>query len=544
MRTGLRVAAAATAVAVAVLGARGGWEPWELACFVATGLLHAEVGQRMWRARPDSAMGPLMLAAGLCWLADGAGRVALPWLFRDDLMLGAVYQPLVLHCALVIPVGRLQGRLDRATAAAGYLFWPVAASIWWLAPGHPPGIAGLLEVRAAAYPVVGALLLLFLLWRYRRASPPYRAAYAPFWVANLVNVAATAIVSADWYVPGSVPQIVYYAGSAAIPVGAALSLARSQPPPAAIRSLVAALGAGDATAEADLPALGDALRAGLGDPSLAVLTPQDVALLGADRPPGTVLTPLRHAGRDVGALAHDPALAAAPEVLHAVLRMAALVLDHRHQLDEVRRSRRRIVEAADAERRRIERNIHDGVQQRLIAASLLLRRAQRADPGGADDGAALLDQGLSELDTAVAELREIARGMNPPALVMHGLAGALESLAERSRVAVHVDDRAGGAAVGEETAATAYYVALEAVTNAEKHGGADAVELSLTAEAGELVVRVRDTGAGGARFVPGGGLEGLRDRVEAGGGRLSLRSPPGGGTRLTARLPLTAEEPP
>ncbi|GAA3292993.1 sensor histidine kinase [Dactylosporangium vinaceum] len=537
VRTGLRSLAAAAAVAVAVLGYRGGgWSPWELACFVTTGVLHAEVGLRMWKARPDSAMGPLMLAAGLCWLADGLGRVAVPELFRDDLMLGAVYQPLILHCALVIPIGRLRGRLDRATALAGYLFWPAALLAWWLTPGHPAGIAGLLAVRAATYPAVGVFLVLFLLHRYRTASPPYRAAYTPFWIANLANVAATAVVSTDWYVQGSGPQIVYYAGSAAIPVGAALSLARSQPPPPAIRSLVAALGA-----EQPAPAaLRDALRAGLGDPALEILALDELAALGPQPPPGVVLTPLRLGGREVGALVHDPALAAAPDVLHAVLRMAALVLDNQLRLDEIQRSRRRIVEAADAERRRIERNIHDGVQQRLIAASLLLRRAQRA---GAD-GSPLLSQGLSELDTAVAELREIARGMNPPALVTHGLAGALESLAERSRVAVRVDDRAGAAAreLGEETAATAYYVALEAVTNAEKHGGDD-VELRLTTVDGELVIAVRDNGSGGAVFVPGGGLEGLRDRVEAGGGRLSLDSAPGGGTRLTAALPLVGEVP-
>ncbi|WP_432841245.1 sensor histidine kinase [Dactylosporangium sp. CA-092794] len=533
MRTGLRSAAVAMAIAVAVLGVRGGWGAWELTCFVLTGVLHTEVGQRMWRARPDSRMGPLMLAAGLCWLADGAGRVAVPWLFRDGLMLGAVYQPLVLHCALVIPVGRLQGRLDRATALAGYLFWPAVLLGWWLTPGHPAGIGGLLEVRAVAYPVVGAGLLLFLLRRYRVASPLYRAAYTPFWVANLVNVAATAVVSSEWYVGGSLPQIVYYAGSAAIPVGAALSLARSQPPPPAIRSLVAALGADPAG-----PAgLRDALRAGLGDPTLEVLSPADLGRLGGRRPPGAALTPLRHGGRDVGALVHDPALAAAPDVFHAVLRMAALVLDNSHQLDEVLRSRRRLVEAADAERRRIERNIHDGVQQRLIAASLLLRQAQRAG-GGEGSGAALLDQGLSELNTAVNELREIARGMNPPALVIHGLAGALESIAERSRVAVDVDDRVGATEIGEETAVTAYYVALEAVTNAEKHGGDGGVELRLTTVDGRLLVSVRDSGAGGAAFVPGGGLEGLRDRVEACGGRLSLSSPPGGGTLLAARLPL------
>ncbi|WP_426511969.1 sensor histidine kinase [Dactylosporangium sp. McL0621] len=532
VRTALRSLAAAAAVAVAVLG-RDAFGAWELACFVATGLLHTEVGQRMWRERPDSRMGPLMLAAGLCWLADGAGRIALPGLFRDDLMLGMVYQPLVLHCALVIPIGRLRGRLDRATALAGYLFWPAALLAWWLTPGHPPGTAGLLQLRAATYPAVGVFLLLFLFHRYRAATPLYRAAYTPFWIANLGNVAATAVVSADWYVGGSIPEIVYYAGSAAIPVGAWLSLARSQPPPPAIRSLVAALGA-----EQPAPAaLRDALRTSLGDPSLEVLALDEVAAHARDHP-HTVVTPLRAGGRAVGALAHDPALAAAPDVLHAVLRMAALVLDNQLRLDEVQRSRRRIVEAADAERRRIERNIHDGVQQRLIAASLLLRRAQRA----AGTTSPLLDQGLAELDTAVAELREIARGMNPPALVLHGLAGALESIAERSAVAVRVDDRVGGAALSDETAVTAYYVALEAVTNAEKHGGADELELRLTTADEELVVLVRDTGAGGAAFVPGGGLEGLRDRVEACGGHLLLDSPPGGGTRLTARLPLTPEE--
>jgi signal transduction histidine kinase len=199
-------------------------------------------------------------------------------------------------------------------------------------------------------------------------------------------------------------------------------------------------------------------------------------------------------------------------------------------------SRARIVAAADEARRRIERNLHDGAQQRLVSLGLRLREAREAAPADAGELTKLFDGLTTELASALEELRETARGIHPSTLADGGLRPALKTLTRRC--AVRVDQRAeiAGRPPGPvETAA--YYVVSEALTNTAKHASASAAKVEVDARDGVLRARVRDDGCGGADFGRGSGLVGLKDRVEALGGRISLASPPGKGTTIEAHIP-------
>ena len=209
----------------------------------------------------------------------------------------------------------------------------------------------------------------------------------------------------------------------------------------------------------------------------------------------------------------------------------------RDSLTEVRASRARIVEAADAERRRVERDLHDGAQQRLVTLTMALRIAKARLGSDADPEAlAALDEVGSELQLALADLRDLARGIHPAVLAEQGLARALESLVLRSPVPAEIcacPERR----LAPATEIGAYYVVAEALTNAIKHANASAVAISVSQRDGSVVVEVRDDGVGGAVLGTGTGLRGLADRVASLDGRLSVHSPPGRGTVLTAELP-------
>jgi signal transduction histidine kinase len=197
-------------------------------------------------------------------------------------------------------------------------------------------------------------------------------------------------------------------------------------------------------------------------------------------------------------------------------------------------SRARIVATADATRRRIERNLHDGAQQHLVSLALDLRAAQAAAPPGT---AVQLDRVAAGLDGVLDELREIARGLHPAALADGGLRPALKTLARRSAVPVHLDIQVDRR-LPQPVETAAYYTVAEALTNAAKHARATAAHIEAATYDGVLRVGVRDNGRGGADFTHGTGLLGLKDRVEALGGHLDLHSPPGAGTRLDITLPL------
>jgi signal transduction histidine kinase len=206
------------------------------------------------------------------------------------------------------------------------------------------------------------------------------------------------------------------------------------------------------------------------------------------------------------------------------------------QVDDARSAQARIIEAADAERRRLERDLHDGAQQRLVALSLKLGMA-RAKLGDGDAAAALLEEAHADSKAAVAELRDLARGIHPAILTDRGLGPAVEELASRAAVPTEVvavpEDRLPAA-----VESTAYFVVAESLANIAKYAQATQASVRVSEELGRLVVEVRDDGRGGADEAAGSGLRGLRDRVGALDGRLELDSPPGLGTRVRAELPL------
>jgi signal transduction histidine kinase len=254
-------------------------------------------------------------------------------------------------------------------------------------------------------------------------------------------------------------------------------------------------------------------------------------------------TPIDRAGTPIGEVLHDPSTEERPDLLWRVVETAGLAIEIvrlraelRRQLDEVAASRRRIVAAGDEERGRIERNLHDGAQQRLVSIGLALRHAQHqlgADEPGTRAGETL-EAALAEITIAIQELRELARGLRPSQLDA-GLGPAFEDLASRTPLVVTVDATPERFPAGVEAAA--YFIACEGLTNAAKHAQASTVSLSACRRNGSLVVRVADDGVGGASPAAGSGLSGLLDRVGAHGGTLRIESERGSGTLLIAELP-------
>jgi signal transduction histidine kinase len=213
---------------------------------------------------------------------------------------------------------------------------------------------------------------------------------------------------------------------------------------------------------------------------------------------------------------------------------AAAELERRHQAAALQRSRARVIEAADAERRRVGRDLHDGAQQRLMAVGNLLRlaRTKAVNP----EVAGVLQVAGDELSEAHADLRDLARGLHPVALSERGLVRALENLAGGCDMTVTLDVGAEG--LPEEIELATYFVVSEALANATKHSGATSVEVLVAPEPDALLIEVADDGRGGADAGAGTGLHGLADRIDALGGRFEVDSPAGAGTLLRARLPL------
>jgi signal transduction histidine kinase len=218
--------------------------------------------------------------------------------------------------------------------------------------------------------------------------------------------------------------------------------------------------------------------------------------------------------------------------------LVATAIANAENQDELRASRARIVAASDLTRRQLERDLHDGVQQRLVSLALGLRAAASEMPAGLDEVEEELEQVASGLGGVLDDLREISRGIHPAILAEGGLGPALKTLARRSPIPVDLDLQVDSR-LPDRFEVAAYYSVSEVVTNAAKHSRASVVRVEVAARDGALQVSVRDDGIGGADFADGSGLVGLRDRVEALGGALSLRSPRGEGTSVDIELPLS-----
>jgi len=440
-------------------------------------------------------------------------------------------------------------------------------------PSNPFAIASelsaFLAVEMASSAVIAALALsvaAVCLLRLIASRPVVRRTMWPILVAGIVAMLAAALTAAEYAYSTStggplidVPEAwtgVYdwalFFLRLAVPIGFMLGTLRLRRAGGPLVAL--AVGLGRVPSPVRLQA---ALSAALGDPEVRLLRPDPEAGSGWRAVDGSAapapaederhaVTLLEHDGRPLAAIVHDPVLREDPALVGSVMAVLRLAVENERldaqvtaQLEEVRASRARLAVAADEERRRIERDLHDGAQQRLVGVTLAIQQARQAATGGAPPAEveARLGDAADELQGAIDDLRELARGIHPALLEDEGLPAAITALARRAGLPVdtriELDRR-----LPRLVEATAYFTVAEALTNATRHARARRVLVKIRDEGTRLTVAVEDDGVGGADPMHGTGLRGLADRLASVDGRLEVDTPAGGGTRLRAEVPL------
>jgi signal transduction histidine kinase len=542
---------------------------------VAMGLGFTALGAFATLRRPDNPTGVLMIAEGLVALVTGQQISNTSALYVAGSLTDALVITLFAHLLLAFPSGRIESRGARIVVILGAVAAALQLPIVLFstppdlgcAPteGCPHNILLIARVALLAdlVEIVQALLILgvvlatvvLVVRRYLASGPVPRRGLAPVLLLGAV-ILVLAILSVALRGTGVGPavQAIFFFAFAMLPVAFLVGLSRSLLlRGTAITGLVDALARDPGAAGID-----DALRIALSDPSLFVAyrleegegfvdrSGRPVALPAPDDA-GRTVTEVVHNGRVVAALVHDAELGEEPDLLRAAARSAALALENarlearlRARLEALRASRARIVEAGDAERRRLGRDLHDGAQQRLVALMLELQLARESWERDATLARGLVDQAFDNARAAVDELRDLAAGIHPAVLTQRGLDAAIESLANRSPVPVELGDPLDERLpLPVETAA--YYVVAEALTNVAKYAGATHARVDVQRRNGSAVVEIRDDGGGGADPASGSGLRGLADRVGALDGRLEVESAPGAGTLVRAVIPVAAE---
>jgi signal transduction histidine kinase len=528
------------------------------------------VGLFAWGRRPDNRVGMLLAGTGFAWLVAATGFSDLPLLFTFGQALSSVYFAVVMHLLLAFPTGKLQSRLEEHVVRLGYLLTTVAVIPVWLfadpaeldcseCPENVILVSAnktLVEAASVVFNLVAVLLvgtvLVILVRRWRRATASQRRLLVPVYsagVAVIIMLIVTVALQAGGLDPSALDALWV---AAMVPFGlvpylflATLVRARMIQSGAA-GELMARL------AEAPRPGeLRDALSRALGDPSLELVywLPQDERFVDARGRPvelpgpgsGRGVTKVEREGGCVAAIVHDALVL--DRQLDAIGAAAAMALENerldaelRAKVEELRASRSRMLRVGLEERRRLERDLHDGAQQRLVSMALNMRLARgklRDDPEAAER---LLEGAGDELEAALAELRELARGIHPAVLTDRGLDTALETLAHRAPVPVELR-KLPGERLPEAIELAAYFVVSEALANVAKYAEASHAKVSVERENGRLMVEVADDGVGGADPENGTGLRGLADRLAVIEGRLEIDSQRGRGTTIRARIP-------
>jgi signal transduction histidine kinase len=520
----------------------------------------AACGLIAWRRRPDSRSGALMTATGFAFFVpalltprDSSLAVTIGSLFSDAWVL--FFVPLLLT---FLTAGRLRSKVDWA------LLWAFAVPavglqfLYMLFSGEDGNLLGAFTDKGIADAIdttqrlllVGACVATAVVVgrRWSAASRPRRRALLPS-VAGAACLLLFAALLVNDLVPGPRSQALLWVAACSlvsVPAAFLAGLLRSRLARGALADLILTIRTKRGSS------LQDALARALDDPELVVAYRLPHSLGHADAAGEPVLVPpiardrstahVEHDGRRVAALVYDASLDDDPELVEAVCAAAAIAIENERlhaesaqRVVELQASRERLVAAGDAERRRLERNLHDGAQQRLVGIALQLRLLQgriRRDPGAAEE---LATSASDELALSLAELRELARGIHP-AVLEHGLAAALESLATRSAVTTTVSYELKRP-LPQPVELAAYFVASEALANVAKYANASSVRLRVWRTGATASIEIADDGVGGADETGGSGLRGLVDRVEALEGALRVSSPPGAGTVVTADLP-------
>jgi signal transduction histidine kinase len=544
----------------AVFGPLIGWS------FIGAGLYAA-------RRPPSRRFGVLLVITGFTWFLGALGLIDDQLPRALAIPVGSLWIAVLMQALLSFPSGRLESRAARVIAGGFYIAFVGNWTVLVLLARDVAAVVGcddcprenplalgdfeqaakaVIAINQALIVVLFASLCVLLGRRWRGASPLQRRSLAPVLFAGLALAIQGSLLgaaaAAGLDTPGQVLAWTLDATVALVPFAFLAGLARSHIyRTGAIASLVERLGG---RLEAD--ELRDALAETLGDPSLSIAfwlpdagrfvdaggRSLDLPAAGSDRS----ATMIEHNGRRVAALIHDPALRDEPELVRGVGAAASLALENERleaelhvQVERLRDSRERLVAVGHAERRRLERDLHDGAQQRFVALALRLRLARTQLPDDAPP-AALLDGAIEELAVGLRELRELARGIHPAILTDQGLDAAVRGLVARTPTPVNVL-AIPSHRLPPTVETAAYFVIAEALTNVAKYARAHSITVKVVHENGDAVVEVRDDGVGGADPSTGSGLRGLSERIAALDGELELDSPSGQGTTLRARLP-------
>lgn len=532
----------------------------------------ASTGLYVWWRRPENRVGPLMTAVGCAWLLRGVetssngvlfaiGNLAAPWAFA-----------LLTHLLLAFPSGRLTSATQRLLAAVAYVNVAVLQLVAFVftdtrapyagcvgCPANPllissasAAVAWVLAAQSVCSLGVLAGLVVVLSRRWRAATARQRRSLSPILLTGaltLVFVASAILGASSLPWASDAFLVVALTLFACVPFAFLLGLLRSRFGEAeAMARVVSRLG--DRIGRSTLR---DTLAEALGDPllDLAYWVPEISSYADSegrrvalpDQGTDTLATFISHGGEPVAAIVHDASLGVDSNLVQTVGAAVALTLRNERldaelkvRVAELGASRARIVRAGDEERRRIERDLHDGAQQRLLALGINLRLARDVVNARPDEAMELLDESLEELKAATAELRELARGIHPGVLTSRGLGPAIQALADRSPVPVKILDTPQGRLPSAIESAV-YFAVAEALTNAARYATARQVTVSMLHRDDVVEVVVRDDGIGGADPARGSGLRGLSDRIAALNGRLHVASETGLGTTLRVRLP-------
>ncbi|MGZ6587577.1 MAG: sensor histidine kinase [Solirubrobacteraceae bacterium] len=532
----------------------------EVVLYHVVGGSFAACGLLAWHRRPESRVGLLMVVTGLLFFV----HVTLNRFhssFADTVGNAVSNYWVITFVALLVwfPGGRRRWIAAERVVIAAFVVAEVVLALAWMLFAEVPGNLALVlpnpQVAAAIDKTASSLgfaasvcLAMLLAARWLQATRPVRRASAPAAVGALTLLFLGALILQGVFTAAQSPYLVWptLVGLVLVPIVFLAGVWRRWVARAAVGDLLVGL---ESMRGRPLQA---ALAKALGDPTLtlAYWLPQFGSYADSDGEKlelptdddKRLLAVVEQDGERVAAIVYDASLAEERKLLDGVVAAVGIALKNerlgaelRARVNELSASRARIVDAGDQERRRLERNLHDGAQQRLVALGMQLRLLGpriRTDPAAAE---ALVTAAAAELATSVDELRELAHGIHPPVLG-HGPTVALESLAARSTVATDVSvdllDR-----LPEVVEVAAYFVASEALANVAKHAQATAAQINVSRGAKGALVEVADDGVGGADDAGGSGLRGLADRVEALGGQLRVTSPLGVGTTISAVIP-------
>ena len=567
------LAALLTGAGAALLATRGApnrpTEPGPvLTLVVGASLIGSGLGA--WRARPENRIGWVMVLTGFAWFAGLLTEASTPLPYTIGVLVQYVWIAAFIYLILSFPAGRLQGRFDRVVVSFAIVL-AIGIELLAMLYGNKTGLRcatcphnllhafdnntraeRLLDLQRLGGALLALTTIAVLVARWAWASAPQRLAVTPVLLAGTLTLLALTATVIDDLVGnplGSLPANVFYYTTATVPIAVMVVFVQRRLARGHVAGLVVELGEPGAGTD-----LRQALARALGDPSLELAFWFGAESRYVDADGRQVELPdegnarrstfVERNGEPIAVLLHDPALEHNVELMQSVCAAAGLALENerlqaelRARLAELHASRARLVEATDSERRRIERDLHDGTQQRLVSIAMSLGLLESKLPGDPAAASPIVSETREALALALAELRELTHGIHPPLLAERGLPAALEELCGRAALPAHLDCSLQ-ARLPDQVESAAYFLVSEALTNAAKHSHGSEVGITVRADGRALHVEVSDDGIGGAAARGGSGLPGLSDRVEALGGRLALSSPPGRGTVLRGGDPV------